>query len=64
VRIGEHCLIGALSVVNRDIPPYSIAVGCPARVVKRFDFQKREWVKVAGNEIPKGFMGEGIEQSH
>jgi len=46
VKIGEHCLIGALSVVNKDIPPYSVAVGSPARVVKRYDFEKKEWVKV------------------
>lgn len=51
VTIGRHCIIGALSVVNRDIPPYSLAVGSPAKVVKRFDFEKREWVKVVGNDI-------------
>jgi acetyltransferase-like isoleucine patch superfamily enzyme len=45
VTIGKHCIIGALSVVNRDIPSYSVAVGAPARVVKRFDFDRREWVK-------------------
>jgi acetyltransferase-like isoleucine patch superfamily enzyme len=48
VTIGKHCIIGALSVVNKDIPPYSVAVGSPARVVKRFDFDRREWVKVNG----------------
>jgi lipopolysaccharide O-acetyltransferase len=31
--IGECCIIGANSVVRGDIPPYSIAVGAPARVV-------------------------------
>jgi acetyltransferase-like isoleucine patch superfamily enzyme len=46
VKIGEHCLIGALSVVNRDIPPYSVAVGSPAKVIKRFDFERREWMRV------------------
>jgi acetyltransferase-like isoleucine patch superfamily enzyme len=46
VTIGKHCIIGALSVVNRDIPPYSVAVGSPAKVVKRYDFDRREWVKV------------------
>lgn len=46
VNIGEHSIIGAGSVVNRDIPPYSLAVGNPARVVKRFDFEKNEWVKL------------------
>lgn len=38
VSIGDSCVIGAGSVVTRDIPPNSIAVGCPARVIgKRFD---------------------------
>jgi len=45
VTIGKHCIIGALSVVNKDIPSYSVAVGAPARVVKRFDFDRREWGK-------------------
>jgi acetyltransferase-like isoleucine patch superfamily enzyme len=29
-------MIASQSVVNRDIPAYSLAVGAPARVVKRF----------------------------
>jgi len=33
VTIGDHCLIGANSLVTRDIPPYSIAVGSPARLI-------------------------------
>ncbi len=45
VRIGERCQIGAGSVVTKDIPPYSVAVGNPARVVKRYDFEKKAWVK-------------------
>jgi acetyltransferase-like isoleucine patch superfamily enzyme len=52
VTIGKHCIIGALSVVNRDIPAYSLAVGSPAKVVKRFDFKKREWIKVSDKEVP------------
>lgn len=48
VTIGRHCIIGALSVVNRDVPPYSVAVGSPARVVKRYDFDRKEWVNVDG----------------
>lgn len=35
ISIGEHCVIGACSLVNRDIPPFSIAFGTPARVVGR-----------------------------
>lgn len=34
VKIGAHSIIGANSFVNKDIPPYSIAVGSPARVIK------------------------------
>lgn len=42
VTIGRHCIIGALSVDNSNIPDYSVAVGSPARVIKRFDFEKRQ----------------------
>ena len=46
VRIGKRSQIGAGSVVTKDIPPFSIALGNPARVVKRFDFEQNAWVKV------------------
>lgn len=34
VNIGKHCVIGANSVVTKDVPDYCVAVGCPARVIK------------------------------
>jgi acetyltransferase-like isoleucine patch superfamily enzyme len=34
VRIGKGSVVGAGAVVNKDLPPYSVAVGVPARVVK------------------------------
>ena len=43
--IGRHCVIGANSVVTRDIPDYSVAVGIPAKVIKRYDFQSNRWRK-------------------
>lgn len=35
VRIGRGAVIGANAVVTKDIPPYSIAVGVPARVIRK-----------------------------
>lgn len=46
VTIGEGCIIGALSVVTKSIPDYCIAVGSPAKVVKKFDFNSQEWFSV------------------
>ena len=38
VKIGDGAVVGARSVVTRDVPPYSVAAGNPARVImKRFD---------------------------
>lgn len=40
VSIGDHSVVGAGAVVTRDIPPYSVAVGIPARVVKSLEGQE------------------------
>jgi acetyltransferase-like isoleucine patch superfamily enzyme len=37
VTVGERCVIGANAVVTRDLPPFSIAAGAPARVIRRFE---------------------------
>lgn len=34
VRIGKGCIIGANSVVNKDVPPYAISGGVPAKIIK------------------------------
>jgi len=49
-RIGKHCVIGANSVVTRDIPDYSIAVGMPARVIKKYNFETRRWESTTQKE--------------
>ena len=33
VTIGDHCVIGACSFVNRDVPPFTVAVGAPCRPI-------------------------------
>ncbi|HIP96672.1 MAG TPA: acyltransferase [Anaerolineae bacterium] len=35
VRVGRNSVVGAGSVVTQDVPPYTVAVGAPARVIKR-----------------------------
>lgn len=44
--IGEGTVIGANSVVQGTIPPFSIASGAPAKVVKTFDFDTQKWTSV------------------
>lgn len=46
VRIGRHAVIGAGSVVTRDVPDYCIAVGNPARVIKQYDANEGQWKPV------------------
>ncbi len=41
VRIGRHSVIGAGSVVVRDIPPYSVALGSPCRVTRSITGQPK-----------------------
>src|SRR5262249_42045112 len=44
--VGRHCVIGANAVVTRSVPPYSIVVGTPARVVKQYDPDSKTWRSV------------------
>ncbi len=48
VHIGVHCVIGANSTVTKDIPDYSVAVGSPARVIKKYDFKQKRWIPQFG----------------
>lgn len=50
VHVGQWSIIGSGAVVTHDVPEYSIAVGNPARVIKRFNFQSWAWEKVTGED--------------
>jgi len=46
VIIGKGSVIGANSVVTKDIPPYVIAVGSPAKPIKQYNFETNKWEKI------------------
>jgi acetyltransferase-like isoleucine patch superfamily enzyme len=52
-NIGKNCVIGANTVVLSDIEDYCVAVGAPARVIRRWNPISREWEKLAANECCK-----------
>lgn len=43
VTIGKGTIVGANSVVSRSLPPYVIAVGTPAKPIKKYNFDTRKW---------------------
>lgn len=46
VTIGRNAIIGAGAVVTKDIPAWSLAVGNPAAVIKRYDITTAKWLQV------------------
>ena len=46
VTIGKGSIIGANSVVSKNIPSYVIAVGSPAKPIKKFNFATNNWEKI------------------
>jgi len=44
--VGKNSVIGANSVVTHDIPDYCVAIGSPAKVIRRYDFEKKQWIKI------------------
>jgi acetyltransferase-like isoleucine patch superfamily enzyme len=49
-RIGDGCIIGANSVVNRDVEENCIAVGEPAKIIKRYNKENEQWEKINNSD--------------
>jgi acetyltransferase-like isoleucine patch superfamily enzyme len=45
VKIGHGSIVGANALVTKDIPPFSMVVGNPARIIKTFNFETNSWEK-------------------
>ncbi|WP_308705813.1 acyltransferase [Paraburkholderia sp. BL18I3N2] len=43
VKIGRHAVVGAHSVVTRDVPDYCVVAGNPAQTMKRYNFETKCW---------------------
>jgi len=46
ISIGKHSIIAAGSVVNRSVPPFTVVAGNPAKIIKQYDFDRQEWVRI------------------
>lgn len=46
VTIGRGTIVGANSVVSKSLPPYVVAVGTPAKPVKKYNFESKIWVRI------------------
>lgn len=45
VKIGHGSIVGANALVTKDIPPFSMVVGNPAKVIKTYNFESNKWEK-------------------
>jgi acetyltransferase-like isoleucine patch superfamily enzyme len=46
-KIGEHAVVAAGSVVTKDVPPFSVVAGNPARVLKQYNPATKLWERVS-----------------
>jgi acetyltransferase-like isoleucine patch superfamily enzyme len=46
VTIGDNSVIGAGSTIIEDVPPYSVVVGNPAKIVRQYDSATKQWKRV------------------
>jgi acetyltransferase-like isoleucine patch superfamily enzyme len=51
VTIGRHSVVAAGSVVTKDVPPYSIVGGNPAKLLRQYNPGTKDWEKVQPNQL-------------
>lgn len=51
ITVGKHSVIAAGSVVTKDVQPYTVVAGNPARMIKYFDTAINQWIKVSKEKI-------------
>ena len=64
VTIGERCVIGANSVVTQDIPPFSIAAGAPAKVLRAVTYDGGDGARATADAAAFGSAAEARAQRH
>ena len=45
-KLGNHCVVGANSVVKGECPDFCVIVGAPAKIIKKYNFEKKVWIKI------------------
>lgn len=45
VRVGKRAVVGANSVVTHDVPDFSVVAGSPAKIIKVYSHESRQWTK-------------------
>lgn len=43
LTIGTHCIVASGSVVTKDVPPYTVVGGNPARIIRQYNFETKKW---------------------
>ena len=46
VKVGRHCVIGASTVITKDIPDYCVVVGNPGRIIKKYNKEINKWENI------------------